>query len=115
MINIELPYPPTVNHYYRHVGYKTLISKDGRNYRKTVCVAMMIAKVKTMTGPVALTIDVYPPDRRRRDLDNLLKSLIDSLEHGGAFKDDSQIVKITATKHEPTKGGKAIVRIEGGV
>nr|DAH86622.1 MAG TPA: endodeoxyribonuclease RUS [Caudoviricetes sp.] len=32
----ELPWPPSVNHYYRHVGPRVLISRDGRKYREIV-------------------------------------------------------------------------------
>ena len=35
--------------------------------------------------------DFYPPDRRRRDLDNLQKSLWDAIQYGGGYRDDSQI------------------------
>lgn len=40
---------------------------------------------------LSLTIDAYPPDRRKRDLDNILKSLLDALQHAGIYSDDSQI------------------------
>jgi hypothetical protein len=29
-----LPYPPSVNHYWRHVGGKTLVSREGRRYQQ---------------------------------------------------------------------------------
>ena len=29
-LELELPWPPSVNHYYRHVGPRVLISRDGR-------------------------------------------------------------------------------------
>lgn len=44
-----------------------------------------------------------------------MKGLLDALEHGGAYHDDSQIVKITAEKYEPVKGGKALVQIKKAV
>ena len=31
-----LPFPPSVNRYYRHVGYRTLLSREGREYRAMV-------------------------------------------------------------------------------
>ena len=39
------------------------------------------------------------------------KSALDALEKASVFKDDSQIVKLTSTKHAPVKGGKVIVRV----
>ena len=32
-----LPFPPSVNWYYRHVGDRTLLSREGREYREIVC------------------------------------------------------------------------------
>ena len=32
-----LPFPPSANHYWRHVGPRTLISREGRTFRTNVC------------------------------------------------------------------------------
>ena len=32
MIEVELPFPPSVNHYHRRVGPRTLISREGRRF-----------------------------------------------------------------------------------
>ena len=64
-----------------------------------------------LTGLIHLEIDAFPPDNRKRDLDNINKALLDALEEAGVFKDDSQIVKLTSTKHAPIEGGKVSVRI----
>ena len=42
-------------------------------------------------GPVAVEIEAHMPDKRRRDLDNLLKGLFDALTHAGVWMDDSQV------------------------
>jgi crossover junction endodeoxyribonuclease RusA len=42
------------------------------------------------TGPVTLELKFYLPDRIRRDIDNLAKTVLDALNKV-AFKDDSQI------------------------
>jgi len=65
-----------------------------------------------MTGRLRVEIEVYPPDRRRRDIDNVQKALLDALEHGGAYRDDSQLVKLEIEKGEPIPGGRTLVRIE---
>ena len=100
MIELELPPPPSINHYYRHVGPRVLISRLGRQYRELVNQRLRFARIEKMQGPLALRLDFYPPDRRRRDLDNLFKCLLDALQYAGAYSDDNQIVQITATKRE---------------
>lgn len=44
--------------------------------------------------PVRLHVDLYAPDRRRRDLQNLAKLLCDALQ-GTVYADDAQIAEIT--------------------
>jgi crossover junction endodeoxyribonuclease RusA len=112
MLELELPWPPSVNHYYRRVGNRTLISREGRAFRQRICAILLGSGIETMKGPLHVHIEAYPPDRRRRDLDNLQKSLLDALEHGGAYVNDSQIVKLGIEKRGCTPGGKVIVRIE---
>jgi len=109
---IELPFPPSVNHYYRHVGPRTLISRQGRRFRERVAAILAMIGVRRLAGPIELEVLIFPPDRRRRDIDNVQKALLDALEHGGAYHDDSQIVKLTIEKRSPTHGGKTLVRIQ---
>lgn len=115
MLALELPYPPSVNHYWRRVGHRTLISRGGRVFRHAVCAILAAAKVQPLLGPLAVEVTVFPPDRRRRDIDNLQKALLDALQHGGAYLDDSQIVRLTIERSDPVTGGKTIVRIKDHV
>ena len=112
MLELELPFPPSINHYYRHVGPRTLISREGRAFRRKVCSALSAAGVKPASGPLAVGLELYPPDRRRRDIDNVQKPLLDALEKGGAYYDDSQIKKLLTIMCEPVKDGRVIVCIE---
>jgi len=114
-MKLTLPWPPSVNHYYRRVGPRTLISREGREYRRAICglLAPVGGSRKPPTsGRVALAMDAFPPDRRRRDLDNLLKCTQDSLAHAGVYEDDSQIDLLAVIRREPTRGGHITVRIE---
>ena len=111
MIELELPYPPSINHLYRRVGGRTIISRGGRRYREEVCALLAAAQVREFDGPVRIEIEIYPPDRRRRDIDNVQKALLDALEHGGAYRDDSQIVKLEIEKRAAVPGGRTLVRI----
>lgn len=111
MIELELPYPPSANHYYRRVGPRTLISREGRRFRERVCLLLAATGVRPLRGPLRIEISIYPPDRRKRDVDNAIKAINDSLEHGGAFEDDSQIEDLRIRRRRPVPGGRAIVRI----
>jgi len=111
VIELELPHPPSLNHYWRRVGAKTLISRGGRAFRIAVCSILAARGVRPMSGPLEVYLDIYPPDRRRRDVDNFQKALLDALAHGGAYHDDSQIVHLDTWKRSPTPGGKVVVRI----
>lgn len=111
MLELELPYPPSVNHYWRRVGARTLISRGGRAFREAVCSILAARGIRPIAGPLVVEVTIHPPDRRRRDIDNIQKALLDALQHGGAYGDDSQIVRLTIEKCEPLDGGKTIVRI----
>jgi crossover junction endodeoxyribonuclease RusA len=112
VIELELPYPPSVNHYWRRVGARTLISRGGRAFRQAVCSILAARGVRPLDGPLEMEIDVYPPDHRRRDLDNLQKGLLDALAHGGAYHDDSQIARFTVERKPVVPEGKVVVRLE---
>jgi len=111
MLEVELPYPPSINHYWRRVGHATLISREGRRFRAHVVAILRRLNVQPLAGALAVEVAVYPPDRRRRDIDNVQKALLDALGHGGAYGDDAQIVRLEITKKEPVEGGKSVVRI----
>ena len=99
-IGVELPWPPSVNRYYRVFRNRILISRDGRKYRMMV-VSRLGGINRKLTGEVSVEIDLYPPDRRRRDIDNPLKCLLDSMTHAGVYEDDSQIKDIELHMREP--------------
>jgi Holliday junction resolvase RusA-like endonuclease len=112
MIQVTLPYPPSVNHYWRHVGPRVLVSRQGRAFREQVRSVLAAWGVRPLAGPIRVVVELFPPDRRRRDCDNAMKALLDSLQYGGAYHDDSQIVRLEITKHAPVAGGESAVRIE---
>ena len=105
----ELPYPPSINRYYRTVRGRILISKAGREYRRDVLAA--IAPPHSLEGKLCLRIDAYPPDRRRRDVDNLQKPLLDAMEKAGVFENDAQIKSLTTEMHDFDGAGRILFRV----
>lgn len=123
-MNLTLPFPPSVNTYWRApnkgpLAGRHLISAKGRAYQSDACAAIIeqLRKLpKPSSAPAAVEIILFPPDARRRDIDNYNKALFDALTHAGIWKDDSQIkrmlvewgpitpkgkVEITISKYEP--------------
>lgn len=92
-LRLELPIPPLVNHYWRHITIKgaprTLISARGRDFRENVMqIVGREKKALKIDSRVKINVRVYPPDRRKRDIDGYLKALLDSLTHAGVWLDD---------------------------
>lgn len=110
----SLPYPPSVNTYWRHVSIRgarrTLISERGRQYRADVMKAVGKA-VSPLQKPLQVRIDAFMPDRRCRDLDNLPKAILDSLTHAGLWMDDSQIDDLRIVRQGVEKPGRVIVTV----
>ncbi len=92
-------------------GY-VIVSEEARDYKSWVKDIALFYKRPILNGRLAICIDVYPPDKRARDLDNLLKITLDSLESAKFFENDSQIDKIIMERKEREKGGKITVTIK---
>jgi len=113
---VLLPYPPSVNHAYRVYAGRVLISETGRNYQKTVFFEVAQSGI-TPELPffgddrLRVSIFVYPPDNRQRDLDNLGKLLLDGMEKAGVYKNDSQIDNLTFIRCWVEKPGHVKVLI----
>jgi crossover junction endodeoxyribonuclease RusA len=111
-IDITVPWPPSVNQYWRQYQGRMLISAQGRKYREAIIQQVWLeGKIKRITGDLKVTIEAFRPDERRRDLDNLLKSTLDALAHAGLYEDDSQIRDLRIY-WSAEKGGQLNITIE---
>lgn len=113
---IELPYPPSVNRMWRSVQGRNILSAVGREYRSQgLWVLQNIQSQQRLTWPhqgrLSVGITVYPPDRRRRDIDNMPKAVLDLLTHGGVIVDDSQIDRLLIERGPVEKGGRVTVEV----
>ena len=108
-----LPFPPTVNHYWERNRNGTLrVGKAGLAFRQEVAYRCRQERIKRLHGRLSVEVAAYPPDLRKRDLDNILKALLDALKHGGAYEDDGQIDRLLVVRCGIIKRGQVTVRIE---
>ncbi len=126
---MELPWPPSVNHYYtewifgivkqgvqwiccggRRPTIRMARSKEAEAFRQEV--ALLVGRVKRLTGPLMFALVLHEPNNRNHDIDNYNKALFDSLKNAGVYDDDSQI-RMLITTYGPLcrPNGKVAVRI----
>jgi len=113
-MELELPMPPSINHYYRSIGRgRVVVSRAGRDYRKVVCALVLAARVQPLgKSLLAVSLKLYVPDRRRRDLDNVLKPVLDALQYAGVYVDDNQIVELRISKELRRGRGGLLVCVD---
>ena len=111
-IKITLPYPPSVNHYWGQLGSRKFLGKKGKEFREAVIIAVYNAKQRGLAGRLHMEVYLYPPDKRKRDIDNVLKPLLDAMEHAGCYENDSQIDKLCVTRKNVISGGYCEVEIK---
>ncbi len=110
MTCITLPWPPlSGNHQHGQNSGRRFLRREIRVYRAEVW--SILAQTPRLEPPVALEIVLHPPDKRRRDADNVLKVLMDAIVASGWLRDDSNRV-IQQSCHdwgEPVRGGKVVI------
>ena len=116
-MTLELPYPPTTNHAYMIRGGRKIKSPRVRAYADEVYIIVAHRPYGqpcrlTPKHRLRVTIEVHPPDRRRRDLANTEKVAVDAVMKALDL-DDSQIDRLTLERHPPDRPhGKLVMTIE---
>ena len=112
-MNITLPWPPSVNTYYRTYKNRTILSATARRYKKAagLAIAMSLKTPPMYTGRLEVELHIAPPDRRRRDIDNYGKASLDALQAGGIFKDDGQIDRLFFYRLDVTTAPHVLAKI----
>jgi crossover junction endodeoxyribonuclease RusA len=105
ILRFELPYPPSVNHYYIHTSRGVKISAKGVKYRADAYYLLSKYRGKCQDKKIAVTINVFPPDKRKRDLDNILKCLLDAMEHANVYENDNNIDMLTVIRRQRVPNG----------
>ena len=98
------PYPPSVNGYWGFHGSHRYLTPKAKAFKAEVVLAS-IGHQKYGSDRLSVSIVLNPPDKRIRDIDNSIKSLLDAMCQAGLFDDDSQIDKLLVERGTIVKGG----------
>lgn len=108
-----LPYPPSGNHSTKHTRSGAhYTSPAAKAYKQQVKAAIgPLAASDTLVGPLVVVCEIYPPDRRRRDMDNAWKTAADAMTGAGVWMDDYQVADLRLVRMEVRKSGMLRVEI----
>lgn len=113
-MHLALPYPPSLNSLYVPYRGRMIISKEARRYHRTFQeVLRELGHPGCADGFLEADIWVCPPDRRGRDIDNVLKCLFDAMQKAGVYENDYQIKAVTSLVMDywPYPDGAVIVKL----
>ena len=113
MLVLDLPLPPSVNHYWGQHGHRRYVSKAGVAFKAQVSDYVVEYRVpKLGKARLAMTVVLFPKDRRKQDIDNRIKALWDALADSGVFDNDEQIDTLFIERGEIKKGGGCRVYLD---
>lgn len=110
-LKLTLPYPPSVNTYWGFHGHRRFLTKKAVDFKKEVAHWVSLSGQKFGDARLEVTIITHAPDRRARDIDNIVKPTLDALVQAGLFDDDSQVDLLTVKRGDVAKGGKAVILV----
>ena len=93
----KLPWPPSINMAYRAVNNRVIRSEKGRKFQDRCSEILKEEKEIYPDEDLFFMIELFPPSRRKYDVDNYGKVVIDTIPW---FADDSQITALVILKGE---------------
>lgn len=110
---LTLPWPPSVNGYWRNTGRRQILSKKAREYKDATSALIRSQGHPRMHGDLTAHIVLHPPSSARRDWDNWHKAVFDVLKEAGVYDDDCQVRSATVRFGEVRRPGEYRVVLEG--
>ena len=113
MLFLTLPFPPSMNTYWRNFRGRTILSPKGREFKAAVADYVVEYRVpKLGDSKLRISMVLFPRDKRKIDIDNRIKCVLDALQDAGVFNDDFQVDELSIVRGKPIKGGAIRVLIE---
>lgn len=115
MIEINLPWPPAILSPNRrdHWAKKSTVRKK---YKQDCGWVAKTVRPNFPEGEIKLSIRFYPPDKRRRDMDNMLASLksgLDGIAETWGVNDSR--FRLELSIGPPVKNGSVVISIDDAI
>lgn len=110
---VTLPWPPKELSPNARIHYHAK-ARSAKSYREhAYWLTKAAGALAPAEGGIALRFDFHPPDKRKRDLDNMLASIkagVDGI--ADALEVNDQRFGFWLSREEPVKGGKIVVTVD---
>jgi len=103
----------SVNKMYFQQGRRRVLTKDYRDYKETIKKIIGFKRLPPVINEVKIKLVYFQPDNRKRDIDNIIKPILDGITQSGYWADDSIVIKVTAEKKPPHIFPRVVCTIEG--
>jgi crossover junction endodeoxyribonuclease RusA len=114
-LRLELPWPPSINHYWRRHGHVIHVSTAGTRFARLCCLAVRAQfHSAPINQPVAVLVEAWAPKRGPYgncgyDVDNRLKPLLDALTKAELWTDDKFVRDLRIVDRGRSEGGMVVV------
>lgn len=109
ILDKEIPlFPPSVNTYWRANGNRRFITPKGVKFTKDMA---YFVKPIMSENRLKLEVTFHYPTKHKYDIDNFMKSLLDSLVKNGLCVDDEQFDELHIKRGEVIKGGLIKIKV----
>ncbi|PPC02501.1 RusA family crossover junction endodeoxyribonuclease [Acinetobacter pittii] len=101
--------PPSINNYWLDSGRASKrLSKRANHF---IEVMQRFVQPHNYMGDVQVIIDYHMPDKKVRDIDNILKPCLDALTKCGLIGDDSQVKSLLVNARPIVAGGQIDIQV----
>jgi len=91
---LMLPFPPSVNSIIRCIKSRRIKTPLHTDYMEEAVRVIRKQPHRLISGLVSLSLALGRPDKRKRDLDNHAKAVLDALVVSCVLADDSQVQRL---------------------
>ena len=111
MIEITLPFPPSVNACLKPSRGRLVHTDKAREYKRACRLLLKRTPEARIEGEVFVLFNFYMPDRRQRDINNYYKLVCDVLTDQNVIEDDSLIMHEFGSNCGVEKPGRVDIKI----